>query len=442
MEIVFKYDEQTFHDLEILKGHQDASVFTLFNNTLTEGGDDFLKQLFRNPITDLEELERRGKLIQFFIDKPLELAISSRQIKFIEKYINLNYEVLKSNPIDSFYLRISEWFRPSNEYYLVETGCVSLIQVLYELNQKLHQDSFPKELKPFTITQLELMDELGTDLNAAPKFSWKRVIQLDQLFRIKYAKKLKSLLQEIYVLDAYVSVAKTASERAFTLPTYEKSSKPILFAKELKHPLIEGAIANDVEIGLEENMCFLTGPNMAGKSTFLKSIGISVFLSHLGFPVPAKEFRTTLYSGMITTINLSDKLSIGYSHFYSEVKRVKESAKALAGGNTMLVIFDELFRGTNVKDAFEASSEIIKGFADVENCTFFVSTHIVEIADEINSKPNISFKYFESELIHGELRYSYKLKTGVSSERLGMYIVKKEGIFDLLKSIKKPVTDA
>tara|TARA_R110000744_G_scaffold75308_1_gene149897 strand:- start:89 stop:643 length:555 start_codon:yes stop_codon:yes gene_type:complete len=179
---------------------------------------------------------------------------------------------------------------------------------------------------------------------------------------------------------------------------------------------------------------------MAGKSTFLKSIGISIFLAHLGFPVPARELRTSIYSGMITTINLSDNLSFGYSHFYSEVKRVKESVNAIANGKNVLVIFDELFRGTNVKDAFEASTEIIKGFAEVDNCTFFVSTHIVEIADEIKSNSSISFKYFDSTLIGNELQYSYKLKTGVSSERLGMYIVKKEGIIDLLKSIKKPVT--
>ena len=440
MQKTFEYDNQTFHDLEILKELHETSVFTIFNKTLTEGGSDFLKKLFQNPITDLEELESRGRFIQFLVENPLKLAISSRQIKFIERYINLNTLILKSNPIDSLYLRFTEWLRPSNEYYLLKAGCESLIQVLHELNQKLHQDSTSSELELFTITQRGLIQELESELLLNPTLSWHKVIKLDQLFRGKYNRDLKALLQEIYILDAYISIAKTASEKGFTLPKYEKSPKPIFFARELKHPLLETAITNDIDIGIEKNMCFLTGPNMAGKSTFLKSIGISIFLAHLGFPVPARELRTSIYSGMITTINLSDNLSFGYSHFYSEVKRVKESVNAIANGKNVLVIFDELFRGTNVKDAFEASTEIIKGFAEVDNCTFFVSTHIVEIADEIKSNSSISFKYFDSTLIGNELQYSYKLKTGVSSERLGMYIVKKEGIIDLLKSIKKPVT--
>ncbi|WP_296621039.1 hypothetical protein [Marivirga sp.] len=435
MGVTFEYDNQTFDDLQILNENHEASVFSLFNNTLTEGGGDYLKHLIKSPITDSVELGKRIKLIRFFINNPVKLAISSKQLKYIEKYINLNVTVLKSNPIDLLYLRFTEWLSPSNDYYLLKTGCENLIQVLHELNKKLSFDVIPKELVENTTIILELIENLKHELNSNAKISWKKTTKLDRIFRIKYSKKLRSLLEEIYFIDAYTSIALTASNHSFALPEYEHSSKPVLFAKELKHPLLQNAVSNDIEISLKENMCFLTGPNMAGKSTFLKSIGIGVYLAHLGFPVPAKEFKTSIYSGIITTINLSDNLSIGYSHFYSEVRRVKEAARTLADGKKMFVIFDELFRGTNVKDAFEASTEIIKGFAKIENCTFFMSTHIVEIAEEIKNKSTISFKYFNSDLNDNTLKYSYKLKTGVSSERLGMHILKKEGVFDLLKSI-------
>lgn len=435
MGVTFEYDNQTFDDLQILNENHEASVFSLFNNTLTEGGSDYLKHLIKSPITDSVELGKRLKLIRFFINNPVKLSISSKQLKYIEKYINLNVTVLKSNPFDLLYLRFTEWLSPSNDYYLLKTGCENLIQVLHELNKKLSFDVIPKELLENTQIILELIENLKHELDSKSEISWIKTTKLDRIFRIKYSKKLKSLLEEIYFIDAYTSIALTASKNSFVLPEYEHSSKPILFAKELKHPLLQNAISNDIEISLKENMCFLTGPNMAGKSTFLKSIGICIFLAHLGFPVPAKEFKTSIYSGIITTINLSDNLNIGYSHFYSEVQRVKEAARTLADGKKMFVIFDELFRGTNVKDAFEASTEIIKGFAKIENCTFFMSTHIVEIAEEIKNKSTISFKYFNSDLDDNTLKYSYKLKKGVSSQRLGMHILKKEGVFDLLKSI-------
>lgn len=435
MGVTFEYDNQTFDDLQILNENHEASVFSLFNNTLTEGGSDYLKHLIKSPITDSVELGKRLKLIRFFINNPVKLSISSKQLKYIEKYINLNVTVLKSNPFDLLYLRFTEWLSPSNDYYLLKTGCENLIQVLHELNKKLSFDVIPKELLENTQIILELIENLKHELDSKSEISWIKTTKLDRIFRIKYSKKLKSLLEEIYFIDAYTSIALTASKNSFALPEYEHSSKPILFAKELKHPLLKNAVSNDIEISLKENMCFLTGPNMAGKSTFLKSIGICIFLAHLGFPVPAKEFKTSIYSGIITTINLSDNLNIGYSHFYSEVQRVKEAARTLADGKKMFVIFDELFRGTNVKDAFEASTEIIKGFAKIENCTFFMSTHIVEIAEEIKNKSTISFKYFNSDLDDNTLKYSYKLKKGVSSQRLGMHILKKEGVFDLLKSI-------
>lgn len=115
---------------------------------------------------------------------------------------------------------------------------------------------------------------------------------------------------------------------------------------------------------------------MAGKSTFLKSIGLSVFISHLGFPVPATKMTTSIYNGIVSTINLSDNLNKGLSHFYSEVKRVKETALKLKESKKLLVIFDELFRGTNVKDASDASLLIIAAFSKIKKSTFLVQ-HIL-----------------------------------------------------------------
>lgn len=176
---------------------------------------------------------------------------------------------------------------------------------------------------------------------------------------------------------------------------------------------------------------------MAGKSTFLKSVGLSIYLSHLGFPVPATRMKTTIYNGIISTINLSDNMNRGYSHFYSEVKRVKETALKIKEKRNLFVIFDELFRGTNVKDAYDASLLILKSFAKITNCTFYISTHITEVAEEIKNISSIQFMYFDSELVDDQPIYNYKLLSGVSHERLGMLILKNEKIIDILDSISE-----
>ena len=101
----------------------------------------------------------------------------------------------------------------------------------------------------------------------------------------------------------------------------------------------------------------------------------------------------------------------------------------------LFVIFDELFRGTNVKDAFDGSLLIIKSFANIPESTFFISTHITEVAEKVKDLSNIQFKYFDSKLVDNIPVYEYKLESGISHERLGMYILKNEKIVEILDSI-------
>lgn len=108
---------------------------------------------------------------------------------------------------------------------------------------------------------------------------------------------------------------------------------------------------------------------MSGKSTFLKTIGLHIYLAHLGFPVPAKKLKISIFDGLFTTINLADNLNLGYSHFYSEVKKVKDIVLKINSKKNLIVIFDELFRGTNVKDAYDASLIIISTLAKIRDLT-------------------------------------------------------------------------
>ncbi|MBE0653872.1 MAG: hypothetical protein IH594_08745, partial [Bacteroidales bacterium] len=127
-----------------------------------------------------------------------------------------------------------------------------------------------------------------------------------------------------------------------------------------------------------------------------------------------------------------DNLSKGYSYFYSEVMRVKEAARSLKKYRRTLVIFDELFRGTNVKDAFDGSLLVIKGLLNWPQSVFLLSTHLIELARELQAHELISFSYFDSEVKNGKPWFSYQLKEGISDERLGLLILKNEKIDQLL----------
>jgi Mismatch repair ATPase (MutS family) len=115
--------------------------------------------------------------------------------------------------------------------------------------------------------------------------------------------------------------------------------------------------------------------------------------------------------------------------------RIKDVAHRLEANNRILVLFDELFRGTNVKDAYDGTVAVVSAFAKIRTSFFVISTHIVEAARELESKANIQFSYFDIKEEDGHPVYTYKLKEGVSDVRLGMYIINKEGVIDLINNI-------
>lgn len=164
----------------------------------------------------------------------------------------------------------------------------------------------------------------------------------------------------------------------------------------------------------------------------LKSFGIAVYLSHLGFPVPAAAMKTTLFNGMMTTINLPDNIEQGYSHFYSEVRRLKEIALTLHKNKKMVVILDELFKGTNVKDAADASIMITSALSKIQSSLFIVSTHNVEVAEQLSRNKSIFFSHFGYKVVNEFPSYNYKIMRGVSNDRAGLLIIKQEGILDVL----------
>jgi DNA mismatch repair ATPase MutS len=236
-------------------------------------------------------------------------------------------------------------------------------------------------------------------------------------------------------LDAWYAMAFANHTLKLSTPDFIEQFEPSINAKGLRHIMLAEPVAYDLTMDKNANFIFLTGANMAGKSTLIKAIGLSVYLSHLGMGVPAKQMQLTLFDGILTNINVEDNLVKGESYFFNEVKRIRETIIKITNGKRWLVLIDEIFKGTNIQDAMKCSTAVIKGLIKMHNGLFILSTHLYEIGEELKTLPSISFKYFETQLINNELFFSYQLKDGISQDRIGYLILQKEGVTKLLDDI-------
>ena len=191
-------------------------------------------------------------------------------------------------------------------------------------------------------------------------------------------------------------------------------------------------MGNSLVLAEKSNVLFLTGANMAGKSTLMKSVGINIYLAHIGFPVAAADMEFSVREGLYSSINVADNINLGYSHFYAEVVRVKQAALAAASGKRLLLMFDELFKGTNVKDAYDGTLAVTEGFAEYSECLFIVSTHIIEVGQALKGRSNIKFAYMPTIMEGSRPRYTYKMQEGITEDRQGMMIIRNEGILEMI----------
>ena len=174
---------------------------------------------------------------------------------------------------------------------------------------------------------------------------------------------------------------------------------------------------------------------MAGKSTMIKAVGAAVFLAHMGMGVPARKMQLSVFDGLLSNINVADNIAKGESYFFNEVQRIKNTINKINDGKKWLVLIDELFKGTNVQDAMKCSLTVIKGLIKIKNSLFILSTHLYEIGDELKTYPNISFKYFETNVLDDQLEFSYQLKEGISNDRIGYVILRREKVVEMLERL-------
>ncbi|MDD7885097.1 hypothetical protein [Flavivirga sp. 57AJ16] len=436
----FVTDKQTLDDLNILGKYKNNSIFSLFNRTVTTGGSWLLEKMFQNPFTTTEDINKRAKVFAFFQKINVSLPFTAGEFEIVENYIR-NAET-KNRLVAAFNIsrsRLSNYIANEKEYPVLREGLEKSIAVFSKLKGLIKTIGEQSNDTPYREKVKKIQDLLSNKhfdlaygcIGISP-LPYKKVLQLDYIFRGLLNEQLEDLLKELYELDVYITVSNVSKENGFVYPQAEDKEEQYMNIKGLYHPSIPNAIANDVHIGKEQNVFFLTGANMAGKSTLMKSFGVAVYLAHMGFPVAAKEMTFSLHDGIYTSINVPDDITQGHSHFYAEVLRVKHVAEEVATNKQLVVIFDELFKGTNVKDASDGTIAIVDAFSKRDG-TFIISTHIMEAGESLRkSNDKLFFRYLPT-VVKGRVpTYPYILEDGITDDRQGMMIIENEGIIDII----------
>lgn len=447
--MLFTTDKQTQEDLNIYGKQGTDSILSLFNRTSTVNGSKLLEELFRYPLSDAETINARSEKISYLKTVKAVFPFSSELFDQAEQYL-ANTDERTKLPAEkpSLEKMLTSLVASNADYKQIVNGIGALIELIQLLNDHLNNtlflagSPFKKDAEMADIHKLLNTEPISLLLkeNSKSKLPHEKLAAYDLMLRFRYRDTVQQLLRCIYQLDVYVTVAKVAAERNYIFPKALPKQDHLIKIEAFHHPQLKNAVSNTIHITPDSNVVFLTGANMAGKSTFMKSLGIAMYLAHMGFPVAAKAMEFSVLDGIYTTINLPDNLGIGASHFYAEVLRIKKVAKELSAGRNIFVIFDELFRGTNVKDAYEATIAITTAFAKKRSSMFVISTHIIEAGDVLKQHSNISFKYLPTKMKGTTPIYTYTLESGITDDRHGMIIINNEGILDMLKKRKEADT--
>jgi DNA mismatch repair ATPase MutS len=437
----FITDKQTLDDLNILGKFKAHSMFSLFNQTQTTGGERLLDTMFRHPLTGVEEINQRSGLFGYFQDKALVFPFSKSLFQVVENYLGLaaiGNQLITAAGV--FRKKLLKTAVRDEQYDHMHNGLVATIEmlnILADFFKQLEKGAPSPYLAQFDTIKKIMADhrlQWLPEVRNVQQLSAMQVARYHHLLLHVFRKEMDVILQGIYQLDVCIAVSDVARARGFAYAKALPQEKNLFHTVALSHPGLEKAVANPLTFNKDQNLLFLTGANMAGKSTFMKAFGIAVYMAHMGFPVAAKEMSFSVREGLYTSINVPDDLNMGYSHFYAEVLRVKHVAEEVARSRDLVVIFDELFKGTNVKDAYDATLSVTEAFSEYRNCFFIISTHIIEVGDALKHQgEHIRFGYLPTVMEGTVPRYTYQMKEGITNDRQGMMIIENEGIVDMLQ---------
>lgn len=439
-------DKTTLKDLSIFSANAAESVFGLLDHTVTHAGREALKKHVLHPPDSLDRLIQIQAVIKYWYNHPQNWpdSISNGTLVMLEKFFETaDHAVTPASPINVLLGNFFQKLLNKNEYHFTQfslTHLADLLKGVLRLTEILNEENVPELLR----NQLETMKEdtkhrlteeiLRIDKNT----SFRDLANLGFKVRREMKNHVFRLMAGFALLDAWHSLALATLKNNWHFPELLPAFPITYTAEGLYHPLLKSAVSYDISFVAGRNFLLLTGANMSGKTTFMRALGVNAMLAHIGSGVCAKKCAIGFMEGIITNMHVEDDLLKGESYFFAEVQRIKMTAQKLQHTGPLLVLMDELFKGTNVHDAYECTRAVVEGLLQRPNHIMVLSTHLYEVAQHFSNRPNIIFNHFVTELsANGNYRFTYELKNGISNDRIGYRILQKEGVIDLLKGYNR-----
>jgi DNA mismatch repair protein MutS len=432
-------DADTLRDLEILPaaGSRGRTVWALVDRTRSRAGSEHLRRALTEPPHDVDAILARQAAHRAMASALVEIrtALDAAASDAIERYLGSTWHLPEAHPVGAGLAHrfwAPRWFQDYEQAVTEgQARIASAVTAASDLADRL------------VATDAPLLHALGAELRSglgdadvaelrrlASRQSHGARLAFDQLARTRAAPKLRALLDRLGRLEAIWCLASATANRGWAYPV--PGSR--FAVRGLTHPLLpEAAVPNDLDLEAATRVGFVTGPNMAGKSTFLKAVAVATVLAHAGCGVPAAAMTFVPVATIFSSLQVVDDLGRGESFYLAEVRRVKALAEALRRHGSLLAVLDEPFRGTNVHDAAEATIAIVTRLAKQPGALVLVASHLAEVVPAIAADRHVRLLHFAADVRAGAVTFDYQVRDGLSTQRLGMVLLKREGVLELLE---------
>jgi DNA mismatch repair ATPase MutS len=430
-------DATTLRDLAVFtpEARQGPTLAALVDRTRTAAGRRALEARLAAPATTAEAILGLQAAHRVLADDAagLRASFDAADADGVDRYLRVSWHLPDATPA---LLRVAgrvvgpSWFR---EYVrCVEDGQVRVAGLLRQaetLARRLPQTpSAPLREAAEKVTRALATPDVQAIRDLASRTSTTARLDFDQRARGSGRSALVDLLDGIGSLEAMWSLGVATAEHGWTWPT----PGPALSVTALRHPFVPDCVPNDLHLDAATRVCFVTGPNMAGKSTFLKALATAMLLAHAGCGVPAAGMTFRPAATLFSSVQIRDDLAAGESFYLAEVRRVRALALALRGSAGAFAVLDEPFRGTNVHDAAEATLAVVTRLAAHPAALVVVASHLADVVPALEGDARVRLLRFAADLTDGAPRFDFRLADGVSTQRLGMTLLRQEGVLDLL----------
>jgi len=422
--------------LNISDLHIEEEILPLFDSTYNLNSGQEVKDILTKPIDSESAILNRQQILKGFIGNR-EILKDYSYSRFNLSDVHSFFESFSAGSFFGLQLRRKLIFSEKERHF--KRGKLIILILLFNkihsaYLSKIDTQLFPKEYA----TELDRINGFFVDFNLEPYESYFRkknkirishIVELTRIITEKITNgQAASFWKRWYLFEAYLSVSDGIIRHGFVFPSFQDKA----FAIEgLYHPLIRNPVRNDIIAS--RNVILLTGPNMSGKSTLLKSVSLCVYLGHIGLAVPASKATMPFFTTISVAINLTDSIVSGYSHFMSEIITLKNVLAEAVDNKKCFAVFDELFRGTNIEDALEISTSTIKGLVKFTNSLFIISTHLHQLREIEEIKTHkVATHYIECALNDNAPSFTYKLRDGWSDLKLGRILFEREGLNKML----------